>query len=38
MPGLVKGNNTMFFIDKKEVPVNRWREITYGRVVVDYRP
>ena len=37
MPGLVERTNTMFFIDNKEVPVDRWRYVTYGRVVVDYR-
>ena len=36
MSGLVEGNNTMFFIDKKDVPVDRWRDVTYGRVVVYY--
>ena len=27
----------MFFIQKKVVPADRWRDVTYGRVVVDYR-
>ena len=27
----------MFLIEKTYVPANRWREVTYGRVVVDYR-
>ena len=30
MPGLVEGTNAMFFIDKTAVPVNRWRDVTYG--------
>ena len=34
MPGLVGGTNTMFFMDKKEVPVDMWRDATYGRLVV----
>ena len=38
MLGLVEGTNTMFFIEKKYIPVNRCRDITYGRVVVEYRP
>ena len=38
MPGLVEGTRTMFFIDKTDVPSNRWRDVTYGRVVVDYIP
>ena len=36
MPCLVEGTNTMFFISKKSVPTNRWRDMTYGRIVVDY--
>ena len=28
----------MFFIEKQDIPVNRWKDITYGRVVVDYHP
>ena len=35
IPGKVTGTNTMFFINKSE---DRWRDITYGRVVVNYRP
>ena len=38
MPGLVEGTNTMFFIDKQDIPVDRWKDVTYGIVVVDYRP
>ena len=38
MPGLVEGTNTMFLIDQKSVPINRWRDVTYGRVVVYYCP
>ena len=37
MPGLIKVTNTMFLIDKTAFPSNRWRDVTYGRVVVDYR-
>ena len=37
IPGLVEGTNTMFFIDKTDVPANRWRDVTYGQIVVDYR-
>ena len=36
MSGLVEGTNTIFFIDKKGIPVDRWKEVTYGRVAVDY--
>ena len=38
MPGLVEVTNTMFFIDKQDIPVERWKDITYGIVVVDYQP
>ena len=36
MPGLFNGTNTMF-LEKIDVPANRWGGVTYGRVVVDYR-
>ena len=38
MPGRVKGTDTIFFINKKDVPAHRWRDITYGRIVVSFRP
>ena len=38
MPGQAEVTYTLLFIDKSRVPVNRWRDITYGRVVVNYRP
>ena len=38
IPGMVTGTNTIFFINKSKVPAVRWRDITYGRVVVKYRP
>ena len=34
----VKGTNTITFIRKTEVPSNRFKDITYGRIVVDFRP
>ena len=30
MPGLVERTNTMFFIKKTAVPVNRWRDVPHG--------
>ena len=27
----------MCFIKKIDVPIGRWRDVTYGKVVVDYR-
>ena len=38
MPGQVTGTNTIFFVYKKDVPADRWRDVTYGRVVVNFRP
>ena len=38
MSGLVEGTNTIFFIEKTAVPADRWKDVTYGRIVVDYRP
>ena len=38
IPDVVKGTNTIFFIDKVDVPAEQWKDVTYGRVVVDYRP
>ena len=38
MPGLANGTNAIFFIPKKEVSVDRWHNVTYGHIVVNYRP
>ena len=38
IPGKVEGTNTIYFIDKAEIPAERWKDVTYGRVVVAYRP
>ena len=38
MPELVEGTNTMFFVEKTAVTADRWRYMTYGKIVVDYRP
>ena len=35
--GLEEGKNAIFFIDKQAIPVNRRKDVTYVRVVVDYR-
>ena len=37
MPGRVTGTETIFFIHKTEVPTNRWKDITYGRICCNYR-
>ena len=36
--GVVNGTNTIFFIEKTDVPAERWKDATYGHVVVNYRP
>ena len=38
IPVVVKGTNTIFFINKTGVSVERCKDATYGRVVVNYRP
>ena len=38
IPGLADGTETIFFIDKKNVPSDRWKDVTYGKIVVNYRP
>ena len=38
MPGKAEGTNTIYFIDKADIPPERWKDVTYGRVVVAYRP
>ena len=34
----IKGTNTIFFIKKSDIPTDRLKDVTYGRIVVDYRP
>ena len=38
MPGRNKGTNTLFFIHKHEVPPERWKDMTYARIVCNVRP
>ena len=38
MPGLTEGTNRIFFIPKKEVPADQWCNVTYGRIVMNFRP
>ena len=37
MPGRVDGTNTAFFVHKEAVPANRWKDVTYGRIVTSVR-
>ena len=34
----LEGTNTIFFIEYESIPTSRKKDITYGRIVVDYRP
>jgi len=34
----IKGTDTFFFIRKSEIPRDRRKDVTYGRIVVSYRP
>ncbi len=38
IPDVVKGTNTIFFNNRADVPAERWKEVTYRRVNVEYRP
>ena len=37
IPGRVKGTDTIFFIDKTDIPVDLWNDVTHRRIVVSYR-
>ena len=34
----IKGTDTIRFIHKSDIPYDRWKDVTYGRIVVDFRP
>ena len=38
MDGHVKGTDTMFSINKHQVPLDRWKDMAYGRIVCNERP
>ena len=38
MPGRNDGTNTLFFINKNEVPDDRWKDVTYGNFFCNVRP
>ena len=38
IPGIVEGTNTLNFIFKNEIPADRFKDITYARIVCNYRP
>ena len=38
MPGRNIGTNTIYFIDRHEIPNERWKDITSDRIVCNVRP
>jgi hypothetical protein len=38
IPGISNGTNTIIFIRRNDVPIDRRKDITYGRVCVNYCP
>ena len=38
MPGRVNGTDTIFLINKADILVDLWKDVTYGRIVFSYRP
>lgn len=35
---IISGTNTIIFVEYKDIPKDRCKEITYGKLVVDYKP
>eukprot|EP00804_Cyclotella_cryptica_P024856 CCRYP_020557-RA/>CCRYP_020557-RA protein AED:0.45 eAED:0.45 QI:0/0/0/1/0/0/3/0/298 len=38
IPGIVQGTNTIVFIAKDDIPIDRRRDVTYGRICANFRP
>ena len=38
LPGIVEGTDTLNFIFKNETPGDRFKDVTYARIVCNYRP
>ena len=38
LPGIIEGTNTLNFIFKHEIPSDRFKDVTYARIVCNYRP
>ncbi len=34
----IEGTNTIFFVQKKDIPADQWRDVTYGKFVCEYKP
>ena len=37
MPGRVEGTDTIHFIHKNQLPADRWKDVTYGRICCNFR-
>jgi len=38
IPGVSKGTNTIVFITRNDIPFDRLKDVTYGRICANYRP
>jgi hypothetical protein len=38
IPGVSKETDTIVFIQRDEVPIDQIKDVTYGRVCINYRP
>ena len=38
MPGRNSGTNTIRFITKSKIPLDRWKDVAYSRIVCNVRP
>ena len=38
LPGIVEGTDTLNLIFKNEIPADRFKDVTYSRIVCNYRP
>ena len=36
--GRLEGIDTIFFLPHNNIPKNKWKDVTYGQIVVDHRP
>ena len=38
MPGRNSGTNAIYFIDKAQLPADKWKDVAYSRIVCNMRP
>ena len=38
MPGRNSGTNTIYSIDKAQIPADKWKDVAYSRIVCNVRP